>query len=105
MGSSLSFAALASLACISSVGVGGNVPVDTTVFLGLSHPVSLVPAYTYFCRFYTRFSSISSHLPVYLVDIRFIGWLSGTSRVLINLYLKSPQAYIIGFIPLRLLGR
>jgi hypothetical protein len=35
MGGSLSFVALASLAAISSVGVGGNVPVDSAVFLGL----------------------------------------------------------------------
>ena len=42
MGSSLSFAALASLAAVSSVGVGGNIPVDATVFLGLSLPVFLV---------------------------------------------------------------
>ena len=36
MGGSLTFVALASLAAISSVGVGGNIPVDSAVFLGLS---------------------------------------------------------------------
>ena len=35
MGGSLSFVALASLAAISSVGVGGNISVDSAVFLGL----------------------------------------------------------------------
>ncbi|KAF8258166.1 MFS general substrate transporter [Lactarius quietus] len=33
MGGSLSFVALASLAALSSVGVGGNIPVDSAVFL------------------------------------------------------------------------
>jgi hypothetical protein len=35
MGGSLTFVALASLAAISSIGVGGNIPVDSAVFLGL----------------------------------------------------------------------
>jgi hypothetical protein len=34
MGGSETFIALASLAAISSVGVGGNIPVDSAVFLG-----------------------------------------------------------------------
>lgn len=34
MGGSETFIALASLAAISSVGVGGNIPVDAAVFLG-----------------------------------------------------------------------
>jgi hypothetical protein len=34
MGGSETFIALASLAAISSVGVGGNMPVDSAVFLG-----------------------------------------------------------------------
>lgn len=37
MGGSLSFVALASLAATSSVGVGGNIPVDSAVFLGFCH--------------------------------------------------------------------
>ena len=36
MGGSLTFVALASLAAVSSIGVGGNIPVDSAVFLGLS---------------------------------------------------------------------
>ena len=35
MGGSLTFVALASLAAITGVGVGGNIPVDSVVFLGL----------------------------------------------------------------------
>ena len=34
MGASGTFIALASLAAVSSVGVGGNIPVDSVVFLG-----------------------------------------------------------------------
>jgi hypothetical protein len=34
MGCSGTFIALASLAAVSSVGVGGNMPVDSAVFLG-----------------------------------------------------------------------
>ena len=34
MGGSETFIALASLAAVSSVGVGGNIPVDSAVFLG-----------------------------------------------------------------------
>jgi hypothetical protein len=34
MGGSETFVALASLAAISGVGVGGNIPVDSAVFLG-----------------------------------------------------------------------
>ena len=37
MGGSLTFVALASLAAVSSIGVGGNIPVDSAVFLGLSN--------------------------------------------------------------------
>lgn len=36
MGSSDSFTALAALAAASSVGIGGNIPVDSAVFLGAS---------------------------------------------------------------------
>jgi len=35
MGASETFIALASLAAVSSVGVGGNIPVDSAVFLGM----------------------------------------------------------------------
>ena len=87
MGGSLSFAALASLAAVSSVGVGGNIPVDATVFLGLSFPVFLVPpnqTYRYVIRFYACFSPISTHILVHLVDSWTLVWLSGVSCVLIN---------------------
>lgn len=51
MGSSDTFTALAALAAASSVGIGGNIPVDSAVFLGasscqlLSHlaPAALTP--------------------------------------------------------------
>lgn len=33
-GGSLTFVALASLLAVSSIGVGGNMPVDSAVFLG-----------------------------------------------------------------------
>jgi len=36
MGGSTTFVVLATLAAASSVGVGGNVPVDSAVFLGAS---------------------------------------------------------------------
>lgn len=38
MGGSATFVVLASLAAASSVGVGGNMPVDSAVFLGASIP-------------------------------------------------------------------
>jgi hypothetical protein len=44
MGGSVTFVALASLAAVSSIGVGGNVPVDAVVLLGALPPdSSLLP--------------------------------------------------------------
>jgi hypothetical protein len=73
MGGSLSFTALASLAAISSVGVGGNIPVDATVFLGLSHP-------RYSSRQVEYIDTCSDFMPAshqYLLTFLSIGWTSG----------------------------
>jgi hypothetical protein len=73
MGGSLSFTALASLAAISSVGVGGNIPVDATVFLGLSHP-------RYSSRQVEHIDTCSDFMPAshqYIFTFLSIGWTSG----------------------------
>ena len=78
MGGSLTFVALASLAAISSIGVGGNIPVDSAIFLGLlilclfNH----VRGYKRLYRFHTRFSPVSTHVHVHLVDFRTVVRLS-----------------------------
>jgi hypothetical protein len=80
MGGSGTFIALASLAAVSSVGVGGNIPVDSAVFLGAfarSPTLSAMPSPVTAYRFHSQFSPVSTHNSFYLVGHWATDWLSG----------------------------
>lgn len=92
MGGSDTFVALASLAAISSVGVGGNIPVDSAVFLGAfarSPALSAMPSPVTAYRFHSQLSPVSTHSSFYLVDYWAVDWLSGGLDVLFAFSLSS----------------
>jgi hypothetical protein len=92
MGGSETFIALASLAAISSVGVGGNIPVDSAVFLGAfarSPALSAMPSPVTAYRFHSQLSPVSTHNSFYLVGYWAIDWLSGGLDVLFAFSLSS----------------
>jgi len=104
MGGSETFIALASLVAISSVGVGGNIPVDSAVFLGAlarSPTLSAMPSPVTAYRFHSQLSSISTHNSFYLVGYWAVTWLSGRLGVLFAFPLSSFNA--MGRLPGRLL--
>ena len=71
-GGSQDFLALASLLATLGVGVGGNLPVDSAVFLGEGGAASLAPLRVAddHGRLCPRFASIPPHGPVHLVVAR-----------------------------------
>jgi hypothetical protein len=92
MGGSGTFIALASLAAVSSVGVGGNIPVDSAVFLGAfarSPTLSAMPSPVTAYRFHSQLSPISTHNSFYLVGHRAVDWLSGGLDILFTFPLLS----------------
>ena len=85
MGGSETFIALASLAAVSSVGVGGNIAVDSAVFLGefdRSPASSATPSPVTAYRFHSQLSPVSTHNSFYLVGYWAVDWLSGELDVL-----------------------
>jgi hypothetical protein len=95
MGGSETFIALASLAAISSVGVGGNIPVDSAVFLGAfarSPALSAMPSPVTAYRFHSQLSPVSTHSSFYLVGYWAVDWLSGGLDVLFAFPLSSFNA-------------
>jgi hypothetical protein len=92
MGGSETFVALASLAAISSVGVGGNIPVDSAVFLGAfarSPTLSAMPSSVTAHRFHSQFSPVHAHNSFYLVGHWTVDGRSGGLDVLFAFPLTS----------------
>jgi hypothetical protein len=85
MGGSETFIALASFTAVSSVGVGGNMPVDSAVFLGAfarSPALSAMPGPVTAYRFHSQLSPVSTHNSFYLVGHWAVDCLSGGLDVL-----------------------
>ena len=93
MGGSETFVALASLAAISSVGVGGNIPVDSAVFLGAFAPsltfLPFMPSSVTVHRFHSQLSPVHAHNSFCLVGYWAVDGLSGGLDVLFAFPLSS----------------
>lgn len=66
------YVALCSFAAIWSIGVGGNLPVDSAIFLGMycaSRTAVQLSLIHINCRVHSCITSISSYCPVYLVGV------------------------------------
>jgi hypothetical protein len=93
MGGSETFVALASLAAVSSVGVGGNIPVDSAWCVLLDHPLhalSSMPSLVHGVhRFHPQLSPVHAHNSFYLVGYWAVDGLSGGLNVLFAFPLSS----------------